>query len=94
MRSSSRKDAADVVRHELIGLRVTVESPDKGVDGLEGLVIDETMQTLLVESPDGIERRVPKPGARFVFEVGGESIVVRGTDIRFRPEDRTKRARV
>ena len=92
MRSSSSKVIADVARHELIGLSVTVESRDAGLDGLEGQVVDETMHTLLVEDGTSV-KRVPKHGARFVFEVEGARVVVEGDDIRFRPEDRTKKAR-
>ena len=93
MRSSSKKENADVARHELIGLEVTVESPHPGWNGLSGRVVDETKHTLLVETPAGSEVVVPKPGQTFLFRVGDERFVVPGSDIAFRPEDRTKKAR-
>ena len=97
MRSSSKKETNDVARHELIGLEVTVESPHPGWHGLSGTVVDETKHTFLVEraSPEGPARevRVPKAGQRFAFRVGEKRFVVRGDEIRFRPEDRTKRIR-
>ena len=83
----------DVARHELIGLRVLVESPSAGHDGLDGTVVDETKNTFLVELGGGSEKRVPKAGNRFVFLVGNERFVVRGEEIMFRPEDRTKKVR-
>ena len=88
-----KKENADVARHELIGLFVTVGSAHAGWDGLEGTVVDETKNTLLVER-GGSEIRVPKAGNRFVFRVGNERFVVNGDDIRFRPEDRTKKVRM
>ena len=82
----------DVARHELIGLAVTVRSPHGGFDGLEGRVVDETKHTLVVETPSG-EKRVPKPGNRFVFRVGTDAVEVVGDEITFQPEDRTKKVR-
>jgi len=109
MRSSSRKTAAGVARHELIGLEVEVRSAHAGWNGLSGKVVDETKHTFLVETasgsvgaqeaPAGRVRRsgrellVPKSGQEFVFRVGEQRFVVRGDEIRFRPEDRTKKVR-
>ncbi len=93
MRSSSKKETADVARRELIGLEVLVSSRHAGWNGLSGLVRDETMNTFLVETASGREVLVPKPGQDFAFRVGDASIVIRGNDIQFRPEDRTKKAR-
>jgi ribonuclease P protein subunit POP4 len=93
MRSSSRKSAADVARHELIGLEVAVESPHRGWHGLSGTVVDETKHTFLVETASGSRLLVPKAGQGFVFRVGEQRLSVRGDEIRFRPEDRTKKVR-
>jgi RNase P/RNase MRP subunit p29 len=93
MRSSSKKEAADVARRELIGLGVLVSSRHAGWDGLSGTVRDETMNTFLVETASGREVLVPKSGQGFTFRVGDARIVVDGNDIRFRPEDRTKKYR-
>ena len=78
-------------KHELIGLSIVVgESTDPSLVGLRGVVVDETRNTLLVETARG-EKRVPKPGA--VFRFGAAGTAVRGDDLLFRPEDRIKRAR-
>ncbi len=91
MRSSSKKEAADVARRELIGLEVAVDSRHAGWDGLSGTVRDETMNTFLVETASGREVLVPKAGQGFTFRVGDVRMAVRGNDIQFRPEDRTKK---
>ena len=89
-----KRENADVARHELIGLLVAVESRHAGFDGLQGLVVDETKQTFLVERANGSEAVVPKSGNRFVFRVGTECFPLNGDDITFRPEDRTKKVRM
>ena len=89
-----KKGIADVARHELIGLLVTIESAHAGWNGLEGTVVDETKHTFLVELASGAEKRVPKSGNRFVFRVGNERFVVLGDELQFRPEDRTKKVRM
>lgn len=89
-----KRENADVARHELIGLLVSVESAHAGWNGLEGTVVDETKHTLLVERTSGPETVVPKSGNRFVFRVGNERFAINGDDITFRPEDRTKKVRM
>ena len=79
-------------KHGLMGLRVEVlEATDPSQADLEGLVVDETRNTLVLEVR-GTEKRVPKHGSRFRFDVQG-GFEVDGEDIRFRPEDRVKKAR-
>jgi ribonuclease P protein subunit POP4 len=74
-------------RHELVGLHVrVVEDTDQSRVGIEGRVVRETMQTLLVEprstdraSGDNREhadsgvRQVPKAGATFEFRLTDEA---------------------
>ena len=82
----------NVRKHELIGLQVAIlRSPDPSLVGVRGLVVDETRNTLVVKAGDR-EKRVPKEGARFRFEVQG-GVEVEGDEILYRPEDRTKKAR-
>ncbi|MGQ0797322.1 MAG: ribonuclease P protein component 1 [Methanobacteriota archaeon] len=82
----------NVRKHELIGLRVRiVRATDPGFAGLEGRVVDETRNMLVVDVA-GKEKMVPKQGSRFRFEVQGGT-EVEGDEIRFRPEDRIKKAR-
>lgn len=79
-------------KHELIGLQVQVlRATDPGQVRMSGRVVDETRNLLVIEA-GGVEKRIPKQGARFRFEVQG-GIEVEGDEIRFRPEDRVKKAR-
>ena len=46
----------NIVRHEFIGLLVTVvSSPNKSEIGISGLIIDETRNTFLVKTDSGIK---------------------------------------
>ena len=79
-------------KHELIGLQVEiVDATDPSQAHLRGLVVDETRNTLVVEV-QGHEKRIPKHGSRFRFDVQG-GLELDGEEIRFRPEDRVKKAR-
>jgi ribonuclease P protein subunit POP4 len=79
-------------KHELIGLQVeVVDAMDPTQAHVRGRVVDETRNTLVVEV-QGREKRIPKQGSRFRFDVDG-GIEVDGDEIRFRPEDRVKKAR-
>ena len=68
-----------LVRHELVGLHVrVVESPDRSQVGIEGRVVSETTNTLLVATGTG-EKRVPKAGRRFEFRLVDEAAADRKT---------------
>ena len=46
----------NIVRHEFIGLQVSVEtSPNKAEMGLSGLITDETKNTFLVKTGNGVK---------------------------------------
>jgi len=79
-------------KHELIGLQVrVVRATDPGQRDLSGRVVDETRNMLVVEV-GGVDKRIPKQGSLFRFDVQG-GLEVEGDEIRFRPEDRVKKAR-
>lgn len=79
-------------KHELIGRTVVVaDSTDPSLVGLRGIVRDETRNMLIVETPRG-ERKIPKHGTSFTFG-GRAGTTIPGDDLRFRPEDRIKKAR-
>lgn len=99
-RSVPRLDgpAKTVARGELVGLRATVhDSPDAGIRGLSGDVVDETLRTLTlrVGGPGGRRVQLAKAACVFAFEVPGrdEPVLVEGRAIEFRPQDRTKKVR-
>ena len=79
-------------KHELIGLTMTItSSPDPSLIGIAGKVVDESRNLLVVSTSKG-EKRVPKHGNTFRFDVR-DGVEIKGDDLLFRPEDRTKRAR-
>ncbi|MGC8547746.1 MAG: ribonuclease P protein component 1 [Candidatus Micrarchaeia archaeon] len=82
----------NIVLSELIGLKAKViKDTDKKQRGIQGTVIDETKNTLIINSSKGI-KKVIKANAIFRFYAEGKSFVVKGEEINFRPEDRTEKA--
>jgi ribonuclease P protein subunit POP4 len=83
----------NIIRHELIGLQArVVESTDKNKIGIEGRVIDETMQTLKIRKQNGKEVVVPKKECVFMFMLpSGEKVQVNGKLLYGRPADRIKK---
>ena len=86
--------AQNIAGHELIGLGVKViESADSGRSGIEGVVLDETQNTIVVLGKHGKEKKVfvlPKKECVFEFDICGEKVAVDGKKILRRPEDRVK----
>ena len=84
-----------LVRHELAGLDVEVaESPNPDLVGVAGRVVDETTNTLLVATGDGV-KQVPKAAATFRFRLDDETrgatrVVVDGDRLVARPARRTE----
>ena len=82
----------NLVRHELIGLKVRVEkSTDPTQRKISGLVIDETYNTLKIE----VKKRgkiIPKANAIFIFTLPNRvKVKVDGKLLVSRPEDRIKK---
>ena len=79
--------------HELIGLRAKVQTAlSLPHQGLEGLVVDETKNTLVLRTKDGTEKTIPKKGCIFRFRLpGGKTADLDGGKIVFRPYDRPKK---
>lgn len=82
----------NLVRHELIFLAVkVVESSDPSQKGLRGKVIDESYNTLKIETKNG-ERILIKENCVFVFTLPDKTKVeVDGKLLVSRPEDRIKK---
>src|SRR2546425_9062489 len=68
-----------------------VDAPDPSQEHVRGRVVDETRNMVVVDG-EGEEKPIPKHGSRFRVEVPG-GFEVDGDEIRFRPEDRVKKAR-
>ncbi len=80
-----------LAKHELIGLEaVVVEATDPTHRGLEGRVVDETRNTLVLEASSR-ELIIPKKGSVFLFRME-EDVTIPGVRLLYRPEDRVKKA--
>ena len=81
----------NITAHEWIGLKVKIaKSTDPTLQGLEGVVRDETMNTFTIET-NGKLRQVQKQKTIFSAELLAENVEVDGSLLRFRPEDRVKK---
>ncbi len=82
----------NIVRHELVGLPVRiVKSTDPTQKGIKGKIIDETYNTLKIESKSE-ERVIPKKNTIFIFTLpNAVKVQVDGSLLVSRPEDRIKK---
>jgi len=86
-------DEKRIVKDELIGRQVTITMcTDPSFVHLSGTIIDETKNTFLIEFKDKT-KRIAKKTATFEFEYNEKKIIVNGSRLIYRPEDRTKKAR-
>lgn len=82
----------NIVINELIGLKTkVVKSLDKEQQGITGTVIDETKNTLVVETIEG-KKSIIKRISTFIFYSGRNSFTVKGEEINFRPHERIERS--
>jgi len=82
-----------LVKGELIGKRVRIkECKDPSWVGREGRIVDETRNTFRIEE-NGKEKVIAKDIAVFEFKVGDRVYEIEGSRLRYRPEDRIKKAR-
>ena len=77
------------MKGEFIGQRARIiECTDPSLAGVEGIIIDETRNTFLIDA-NGKEKMVAKDIAK--FEINGD--VIDGKRIKYRPEDRIKKVK-
>ena len=78
----------NIIHHELIGLDTkVVESTNRSLEGLEGRIVDETKNTLTIETCEK-EKRVPKSCSSFVFSTPDLKVKVDGRLLLSQPENR------
>jgi len=84
---------SNILCHELIGLEVKIlQYTDPKLVGLAGVVVDETLKSLVIEKSDKRRLRVFKANGVFAFKTpSGEEIVTVGVHIVGRPWDRLKK---
>ena len=82
-----------LVKHELIGLDLeVVNSTNKKVIGVKGVVVGESRNTVKVRLKGGKEKSFIKDQCIFVFILpSGEKVKVDGEVLVGRPEDRIKK---
>lgn len=81
-----------IVLSELIGLKVKVtKSLDPKQKGTVGKVIDETKNSLVLETKNG-RKMIIKKISVFKFYSGNKSFTVNGEEINFRPHERIEKA--
>lgn len=84
------RTAANIARHELIGLEIeVVSSKNKSLAGRKGVITDETRDTLKINE-NGREITMMKNAIVFRTQVGGKTIEIDGSCLMGRPEDRAK----
>lgn len=82
-----------IARDELIGLKVTIkECTDPKLEDVTGTILDETKNMFLI-NVDKKHIKIAKKIAKFQFEVDGKKIMIDGSKILYRPEDRIKKIR-
>ncbi|MFW6194077.1 MAG: ribonuclease P protein component 1 [Halobacteriota archaeon] len=80
-----------VIAHEWVGRKVVVdESPNKFEVGLEGEIVDETLNTFTLKTEKNL-KTVAKRNRIFKVAFMGKYMSVNGNYLCFRPEDRIKR---
>jgi len=79
----------NVLRHELIGLDVSVvEASNPLHRGIAGLIVDETRNTLLIRTPAG-DRRIQKQYSRFRIILPDRTrVIIDGSALVAAPERR------
>ncbi|MDD2438952.1 MAG: ribonuclease P protein component 1 [Methanosarcinaceae archaeon] len=101
MRSDVEISPSKLIYHELIGLFVkVVASTNPSLIGIQGSVINETKNMLLVENSQTRELMIPKAGTEFLFRIpaklsenGRRSdtfVKVQGNLLLSQPENRIK----
>ncbi len=76
----------NVIHAEWTGKHARVtKAANKSLEGLEGAVVDETRNTVIIETEKGV-KRVPKHGT--VFEINGHEVI--GDEVLVTPEERVK----
>ncbi len=79
-----------LISHELIGLKAKiVRSSHPGFVGIEGYVIDETKNTLIILGEK--VWIVPKKEVEIEFEIDHKKILIKGKELIGRPEMRLKK---
>ena len=89
------RNSGNLKQHEIIGCAVKViQSKDAGTQGMSGIVVDETKNTLTVKTGKGL-KKVLKENAVFEFAIPEtkEKVTIEGDEISLQPEKRLKKVK-
>ena len=82
----------NILAHEWIGLCITIkEAADRKLNGLSGIVRDETRNTLQIETQGNLVRIVKDRTTFLATLPNSETILVQGGLLKHRSEDRVKK---
>ena len=82
-----------IEKDEFIGRMIRVKTcTDPNMVNMDGIIIDETKQMFLVSS-HGKQKWIAKDIATFCFPHQNQKKELKGSALRFRPEERVKKAR-
>jgi len=82
----------NILAHEWIGLSITIkEAADRKLNGLSGIVRDETRNTFQLETQGNLVRIVKDRTTFLAILPNSETILVQGGLLKHRSEDRVKR---
>lgn len=83
----------DLAKEELIGLNVKIKDcKDPRWNGVSGKIVDETKNMFTIKV-DKQRKKIAKNIAKFQFQINGKKILIDGSKIMYRPEDRIKKVR-
>ena len=81
----------DIAKHELIGLSIkVVDSKNKGNIGIQGTIIDETKNTLVIETKTEKRKILFKSNIVIETVINNKKIQIKGKSLLGRPQDRIK----
>ena len=85
-----RINVKDIIKHELIGLKAKiVDSKNKSNIGIKGKIIDETKNTIMIESK-GKKKRLFKNNITIDVHVDKKIVRINGKLLSGRPKERVK----
>jgi ribonuclease P protein subunit POP4 len=89
-KKNMRINVKDIIKHELIGLKVKiVDSKNKSNIGIQGKIIDETKHTIMIESKDE-KKRLFKNNITIDVHVDKKIVRINGKLLSGRPKERVK----
>jgi len=84
-------DLKDILKYEFIGLKAeVVDSRNKANIGIKGKIVDETRNTLVIETSRG-RKKLMKENITVMVMFDNKKIKIRGKLLVGRPEERIKR---